>query len=237
MFDESVYRYPERRETWQRYLRHALAQISTARPSPFHRWAASLADAGRLLRNLTQNIDGLEEKLPQLEVAVPLTRTRSGRWPNTVQLHGSLRHLQCSFCSFVTSAPPDAFSQDDFSLCPRCLEASESRQRMGKRRTTPGELRPRVLLYNHESGGLEPDTLYQLVEEDLEAGPDALVVAGTALAVPGAARLVTELAKAVRSRENGLTVWVNRKPPPKRYIHLFDRLFLGACDDFAVLVG
>ena len=74
---------------------------------------------------------------------------------------------------------------------------------MGKRRRGIGRLRPNVVLYGEENP--KGDIIGEVAEQDLGTGPEIVFVVGTALKVPGATRLATELCCAAKT-QGGLTV-------------------------------
>ena len=105
---------------------------------------------------------------------------------------------------------------------------------MGKRRLGIGRLRPNVLLYGEDNP--KGDTIGEVTEQDLMTGPEVVLVVGTALKVPGARRLVTELCYAAKA-QGGSTVWINTDAPPSGLKFPLDFAFQGDCDEVASLLS
>jgi NAD-dependent histone deacetylase SIR2 len=70
---------------------------------------------------------------------------------------------------------------------------------------------------------------------DLRARPDAFIVAGTTLKVPGARRIVREMCRLVRDRVNGITIWISKEAAPKGkdLENCWDLVVTGSCDEVA----
>ncbi|KAK4691907.1 hypothetical protein P7C71_g5192, partial [Lecanoromycetidae sp. Uapishka_2] len=70
---------------------------------------------------------------------------------------------------------------------------------------------------------------------DLRARPDAVIVVGTSLEIPGVKRMVREMCKVVRGRKEGDAIWINRNPPPiaKEFEDCWDLIVAGDCDTVA----
>ena len=106
---------------------------------------------------------------------------------------------------------PGRFCDSDLPDCARCQGVALGRERMGKRQRGIGRLRPNVVLYGEDNPN--GDIIGGLAEQDLETGPDAVFVVGTALKVPGARKLVRELCRAAKAW-GGMIVWINKDAPP-----------------------
>ena len=194
---------------------------SQAKPTAFHRFLDGLASNGRLLRHYTQNIDGIEHRLPNLG-------------ERTAQLHGRIDEAMCQYCGWNTPFVPDWFRGSDLPDCTRCQDAALDRERMGKRRRGIGRLRPNIVLYGENNPN--SDIIGGLAEQDLKARPDAVFVVGTALKVPGARRLGRELCRAVKAR-GGVTVWINKDAPTSGLNLPMDFILQGDCDEVASLLS
>jgi len=74
---------------------------------------------------------------------------------------------------------------------------------------------------------------------DLKRGPDAVIVVGTSLKVPGIRRLAKEFCSVTRGRRGGFTAWINHDPEPLGvdFKDAWDMVVRGECDDVARLVG
>ncbi|KAH9205222.1 DHS-like NAD/FAD-binding domain-containing protein [Leptodontidium sp. 2 PMI_412] len=186
-------------------------------PTPFHKTMATLAQEHKLTLHITQNVDCVEQRLPDLDA-------------KTIRLHGRVDQMRCQKCNWVGAFQPRLFQGADLPSCPRCVERSQARASQGKRILNPGGLRPDVLLY----GESHPDDtgILQTIQSCLETGPDLVLVVGTTVKVPGCLSIVTDFCRATRSR-GGVAVWISKEEPLSRVRHLFDYVFRGDCDAFA----
>jgi NAD-dependent histone deacetylase SIR2 len=212
-----------------------------------HKFIRTLADAGRLLRCYTQNIDGLEEREG---LAVNLSHGKGKRkrrqtlleegvvdtMPQekgcqVVQLHGDLKSLRCTNCHMLTSYTESTTSTLQSGIapnCPACELASAIRQASGKRATKVGTLRPNVVLYGEEHP--DADMVGSLTEADIKAVPDMMIILGTSLKVHGLRRIVKEFAKAVHAK-GGKVVFINNTPPSEAvWNHVIDHHVAMDCD-------
>ena len=175
-------------------------RASQAKPTKFHQLLDDFAGTDRLLCNLTQNIDCLEDKLPSLS-------------SKTVQLHGRLDTLVCQRRGIhAFKVVPEDFQARIMSPCPDCEMVDKERVQMGKRSHGVGVLLPKILLYGE---GPDESVIGDMLDGELFQEVDTVIIAGTRLQIPSAKRLAAELCRAARWR-NGLTMWVNREPPPTR---------------------
>ena len=188
------------------------SQVSAASPTSFHMLLSHLAKSGKLLRLYTQNIDYLDSRLSDLSTHIPLTGAHP--FPRTVQLHGTLSHMHCTKCHYLELLNAQLFTDscEEAPVCPECDEMEAVRKVAGKRKVGVGRLRPRIVLYNE----MHPDSeaIGKITETDLKARPDALVVVGTSMKIPGVKRMVREMCKAVRSVRGGRTIWINSGQTP-----------------------
>ncbi|KAI5850989.1 DHS-like NAD/FAD-binding domain-containing protein [Tricharina praecox] len=195
--------------------------------SSVHKLIKTLADAGRLLRCYTQNIDGLEEReglVSSLSYGKgkrkrpsPLTeednRTDREKGCQVVQLHGNLKTLRCTNCHLLaeySESSVQTLLSGEAPPCMACTVASNCRQAAGKRATRIGLLRPNVVLYGEEHP--DGDMVGALTEGDLGAKPDIMLILGTSLKVHGLKRIVKEFAAAIHAR-NGIVVFINNTAP------------------------
>lgn len=206
--------------------------VTNARPTAFHQMLATLASQGRLMRLYTQNVDGIDTSLPPLVTTVPLSM--KGPWPRTIQLHGGLEKMVCSKCNHLSDFEAALFEGPLPPPCTACMETDKVRtDHAGKRSHGIGRLRPRIVLYNEHNP--DEEAIGTVVSADLRTRPDAVIVVGTSMKIPGVRRIVREMCGVVRGRKNGLTVWVNHEPPPlgKEFEDCFDLVVKGACDEVA----
>ena len=206
--------------------------VGEARPTAFHQMLATLASEGRLMRLYTQNVDGIDTSLPPLETSIPLSM--KGPWPRTIQLHGGLEKMVCSKCNHLAVFDAAQFEGPLPPPCPACLETDKVRTyHAGKRSHGIGRLRPRIVLYNEHNPDAE--AIGTVVSSDLRTRPDALIVVGTSMKIPGVRRIVREMCGVVRGRKGGLTIWINQDSPPngKEFENCWDLVVKGACDEVA----
>ena len=205
-----------------------------AKPTEFHHMLATIAKEDRLLRLYSQNVDSIDTSLEPLKTSVPLRKDEDGKWPRTVQLHGGLDKMVCSKCHELSNFDADLFIGPVPPLCPRCEEINDIRtNHEGKRSHGIGKLRPRMVLYNEHN----PDdvAIGKVTQDDLRRRPDAVIVAGTTLKVPGVRRIVREMCGVVRDRRGGVAIWINNDLPPvaKDLEDCFDIIVRGPCDEVA----
>lgn len=212
-----------------RSLSH-LAKAS--KPTAFHQLLATLAKENRLLRLYSQNVDGIDTSLQPLETKVPLNT--KGPWPKTVQLHGGLGKMVCQKCNFLSDFQPELFDGPEPPLCKECEETDAVRTTIaGKRSHGIGKLRPRIVLYNEYNP--DEEAIGAVTRADLRTRPDAVIVVGTSLKVPGVRRIVREMCGVVRGRRDGTSIWINNGPAPvgAEFKDCWDLVVRGDCDEVA----
>lgn len=91
-----------------------------------------------------------------------------------------------------------------------------------------------MVLYGEEHP--RGETIGATAEQDIRKGPDAVLVVGTALKVPGAKRLMRELCRAVKARD-GLTIWISNALPPAALRISLNLVIRGDCDEVALLLS
>lgn len=230
LFDAAVYKDADSTTTFHAMIRNLATATRTAEATPFHHLLATLAQEGRLLRLYTQNVDGIDTSLPPLATQIPLPK--KGPWPKTVQLHGTLEHMTCTKCNRISEFDADLFDGPTPPSCRHCEEADGIRtQHAGKRSHGIGVLRPRMVLYNEHNP--DDEAIGSVVKADMRTRPDALIVVGTTLKVPGVKRIVKEMTQIVRDRRDGVTVWINNDPPPALKDYDWDLVVRGPCDGVA----
>lgn len=204
-----------------------------AKPTAFHHMLATIAQEDRLLRLYSQNVDGIDISLDPLKTCTPLAK-EEGKWPRTVLLHGGLEKMVCSKCHELSDFDSELFDGPIAPLCPRCEEINDIRtNHEGKRSHGIGRLRPRMVLYNEHNP--DDEAIGTVTKEDLRKRPDAVIVVGTTLKVPGVRRIVREMCATVRDRRGGVTIWINNDPPPvsKDLEDCFDIVVKGTSDEVA----
>lgn len=195
---------------------------------------ASLGARNQLKRLYTQNIDGLETSMQPLKSEIPLG-VNKGRWPVTIQLHGSIEKMVCQKCRHLVDLEPSQFCEADPPDCQSCCENDEARKATGQRSHGIGRMRPRMVLYNEHNP--DEEAITSVMNADVKSRPRVLVVAGTSLKIPGVRRLVKNLCTVIRSRKDGVTMFINNEPPPgKEFDDCFDLIVRGSTDQVADLV-
>ncbi|TPX20466.1 hypothetical protein DIZ76_016355 [Coccidioides immitis] len=235
LFDASVYLDSTMTSSFHDMVRLLSDMAATAKPSAFHHLLARLAKEDRLLRLYTQNIDGIDTSLPPLTTEVPLNL--KAPWPRTIQLHGGLKKMICQKCRHTSDFKAHLFQGPDPPLCPECCEEDSHRMSTGQRSRGVGKLRPRIVLYNEHNP--DEEAIGSVVRADLRTRPDALVVVGTSLKIPGVRRIVKEMCRVVQGRKDGITMWINHDSAPvgRDFEHCWDLVVQGDCDEVAELVG
>ena len=162
------------------------------------------------MRLYTQNVDGIENALEPLKTTVPLNK--KGPWPKTIQLHGGLSKMVCTKCGHLSDFNGALFEGPEPPSCKECEVTDSVRVAGGLRSHGIGRLRPRMVLYNEFNP--DEEAIGAVSHADLKSRPDAVIVVGTSLKVPGIRRLVKELCGVTRGRRGGCTAWVNYDPEP-----------------------
>ncbi|KAK2754262.1 hypothetical protein FQN54_007141 [Arachnomyces sp. PD_36] len=235
LFDASVYHDDSTTSSFHDMVRSLSSLAASAQPSAFHHLLARLSHTNRLLRLYTQNVDGIDTSLPPLATQVPLGV--KAPWPRTIQLHGGLEKMVCQKCRHTSDFKAELFEGPNPPLCDECSTTDEVRKQVGRRSHGVGKLRPRIVLYNEHNP--DEDAIGSVVTADLRTRPDALIVVGTSLKIPSVRRIVREMSRAVRSRKNGVTMWVNQDSLPvgKEFQDCWDLVIKGECDQVARHVG
>src|SRR5690606_16677460 len=95
----------------------------------------------------------------------------------------------------------------------------------------------RIVLYNEYNP--DEEAIGNVSKADLRRVPDAVIVVGTSLKIPGVRRIVKEMCQLTRSRRDGLTAWINIDPEPQgaEFKDCWDLVVRGKSDDIAELVN
>lgn len=235
LFDASVYRNDSSTSSFHTMVRELSHLTRQAKPTAFHHMLATLAEEGRLLRLYTQNVDGIDTNLEPLATTVPLNA--KGPWPKTVQLHGGLAKMVCTKCSQLSDFDGALFEGPEPPLCKECVEIDGVRQASGLRSHGIGRLRPRMVLYNEFNP--DEEAIGAVSHADLKTRPDAVIVVGTTLKVPGIRRLAAEMCKVARGKRGGFTAWISCDPEPNglEFKDCWDMVVKGKCDEVARMVN
>lgn len=206
-----------------------------AEPTPFHHLLATLAAENRLLRLYSQNVDGIDTSMEPLATQIPLPV--KGPWPRTIQLHGGLDKMVCTKCGELSSFKGYLFQGPEPPSCVKCEEIDQIRtEHLGRRSHGIGKLRPRMVLYNEFNP--DQEAIGAVSAADLRSRPDAVLVVGTTLKVPGIRRIAREMCQVTRGRRDGFTAWINYDPEPvgTEFKDCWDLIVRGSCDDVAQFV-
>ncbi|KAI1373334.1 DHS-like NAD/FAD-binding domain-containing protein [Hypoxylon crocopeplum] len=175
-------------------------------------------------------------RVSQVTEASGRSSTRSvlaqGRGVECVFLHGSLHALRCFVCGKLCDWDEDGRESctmlGEQPECPHCAGATAARQEKGKRALGVGKLRPDIVLYGEEHP--QSDLISPIVQHDLCAGPDLLLILGTSLRVHGLKVMVKEFAKAVHNK-GGKVVFINlTKPSESAWGDMIDFWIEWDCD-------
>jgi NAD-dependent histone deacetylase SIR2 len=231
LFDASVYQDDSSTSTFHDMVRTLSQATKSAQPTAFHHLLATLAQEGRLMRLYTQNVDGIDTSLEPLKTTIPFPK--KGPWPKTVQVHGGLDYMVCSKCHDLQEFDAEMFNGPTPPPCPNCVEMDTIRQLADRRSHGIGRLRPRMVLYNEHNP--DDEAIGSCAAADMRLRPDAVIVAGTTLKVPGVRRIAREMCKIVRDRKDGVAVWINNDPEPlgKELEDVWDLVVKGPCDEVA----
>ncbi|KAK1597943.1 Sir2 family protein [Colletotrichum navitas] len=232
LFDASVYKHDSSTEKFHKMICDLATMVKAAKPTKFHHLLASLAAENRLLRLYSQNVDCIDTNMEPLKTNVPLNV--KGPWPKTIQLHGSVEHMVCSKCTDIRPLKTELFVGHEAPLCEECKTIDQLRTQYEQRRSHGiGRLRPRMVLYNEFNP--DEEAIGRVSSVDLKSRPDAVIVVGTSLKIPGVRRLVKELCQVTRSRRDGFTAWINTDSEPQHndFKDCWDLVVRGKCDDVA----
>ncbi|EAW07783.1 putative SIR2 family histone deacetylase (Hst4) [Aspergillus clavatus NRRL 1] len=234
LFDAAVYQDETLTASFQDMVRSLSEEAAKTSPTAFHHMLARLARENRLTRLYTQNIDGIETSMPPLATQIPLNN--KAPWPRTIQLHGSLDKMVCQKCRHLGDFDREMFNRPDAPECPECSKNNQFRMETGQRSHGIGKMRPRIVLYNEHNP--DEEAIASVMNADVRSRPDALVVVGTSLKIPGVRRLVKSLCSVIRTRRNGVTMWINNEPPSgKEFEDCWDLMVKGDCEEVARLAG
>ncbi|CCD23582.1 NAD-dependent histone deacetylase HST4 NDAI_0B05490 [Naumovozyma dairenensis CBS 421] len=227
LFDYNyVYSNDDSIEKFNKLMNHLNHLSNTVKPTKFHHFLNDLLEKNKIQRIYTQNIDGLEKK------AV------SSNYNNKiVQLHGDINFMTCNFCHIRTSYDPTLFENQLIPDCLYCMENQMIRRNAGLRARSIGKFRPSIVLYNelHPSG----EEIMQFNKIDLKKFPDLLVIVGTTLKIPGVISMVKNFVTKIKSRKNGIILFIANELPSQRIIDIIghiDLIVLGDCQAIPDLV-
>ncbi|KAK4552369.1 hypothetical protein LTR86_010383 [Recurvomyces mirabilis] len=181
LFEKRMYTID--RERWYKKMLELSETARRVEPTEFHTMLENLGP--RLHQHVTQNIDGLDTKTPQLK-------------ERTIALHGRLKDLRCTKNPWHESNWDEATLGKSCAMCSATyglVEGSEIRN-PGRLAKSDGKMRPDIVLRGE---AVYEDMGEQLIE-CLEKDFDLLVVVGTSLKIPSCYRFVSELSAGVQGR-------------------------------------
>lgn len=137
--------------------------------------------------------------------------------------------MVCQKCRSVNKLDRELFNSSEAPECSDCAENDGARVAAGHRSHGIGKLRPRIALYNEHNP--DEEAITSVMNADVRTRPDALIVVGTSMKIPGVRHFVKNLCNVVRGRKNGVTMWINNEPPPGReFGESWDLVVKGNCD-------
>jgi NAD+-dependent protein deacetylase SIR2 len=142
--------------------------------------------------------------------------------------------MMCQKCRHTSNFQADLFQGPKPPPCPECEVRDTLRtSHAGKRSHGIGKLRPRIVLYHEHNP--DDEAIGAVMTSDLRSRPDAIIVVGTSLKIPGVRRIVREMCGVVRSKQNGISMWINQDPVPpgKEFEDCWDLVVSGQCDEVA----
>ena len=156
LFDVILFNNATTTSLFYTFMAELRAAILSAHPTPTHKFIRTLRDRGQLVRNYTQNIDGLEERehlILRAEMTKDLLRNE------VLQIHGDIHQLVCMMCGtkcMYTQDDVECMLQGTAPDCRECTRKAQIRSDRGKRATRIGSLRPNIVLYGepHPTGDL-----------------------------------------------------------------------------------
>ncbi len=145
--------------------------------------------------------------------------------------------MVCSKCQELKDFDADLFEGSETPPCKSCEGMDEARAVVGKRSHGVGRLRPRMVLYNEYNP--DQDAIGAVSTFDLKSRPDAVIVVGTSLKVPGVRRIAAEMCKVTRGRRDGFTAWIGHDSEPSgvEFQDCWDLVVKGDSDEVARLLN
>jgi NAD+-dependent protein deacetylase SIR2 len=147
-----------------------------------------------------------------------------------------LNKMVCQKCGYLSDFDEALFEGPEPPPCKECETSDGVRMAAGLRSHGIGRLRPRMVLYNEYNP--DEEAIGAVSHADIKSRPDAVIVVGTSLKVPGIRRLAREMCAVTRDRRGGFTAWINMDPEPVGDMKdSWDMVVRGECDEIARYVG
>ncbi|KAH7070818.1 DHS-like NAD/FAD-binding domain-containing protein, partial [Paraphoma chrysanthemicola] len=180
-----------------------------------YKFFKALQDKGCLLRIYQQNIDGLDARILESDVDIPVKPP----WKTVIRMHGDVSVAKCDTCHTKYPAfDPMRYSSAEDIPCDACshhrnVRASSNRRPMRACAYQVGKLLPWVVMYNEHNPDLEAISNCSI--HDLKARPDAIIVIGTTLRIQATHTLARVLCLTARRRKLP-TFWISNEMPAKK---------------------
>lgn len=143
--------------------------------------------------------------------------------------------MQCTKCHELLDFDAALFDGPEVPPCPECVEVDNIRTQIeGKRSHGIGRLRPRMVLYQEHNP--DQEAIGAVCAADLASRPDAVIVVGTSMKIPGLKRIAKEFTWVARGRKDGFAAWINLDPEPNpvEFAGCWDLIVRAPCDDIAM---
>ncbi|KAH7062808.1 DHS-like NAD/FAD-binding domain-containing protein, partial [Paraphoma chrysanthemicola] len=209
-----VYRTKESTDHFYKLVQTIHQAPSEDIPSTYRLFKA-LQDKGCLLRIYQQNIDGLDARILDSDVDIPVEPP----WKTVIRMHGDVSIAKCDTCHTKYPAfDPMRYSSAKDIPCDACSQqrnarASSNRRPMRECAYQVGKLLPWVVMYNEYNPDLQAISNCSI--NDLNAKPDAIIVIGTTLRIRATHTLARVLCLEVRGRKLP-TFWISNEVPAKK---------------------
>ncbi|KAK3305048.1 DHS-like NAD/FAD-binding domain-containing protein [Chaetomium strumarium] len=224
-FCAAALRDPRRRADSFRSALHLYKLAKDSKPTEAHTFVTQLRNVGKLLRCYTQNVDQLHERAGLSTGLVENVKC--------VPLHGTIDSLRCSNCCKTlawTEKLQARVTVGQEIPCPGCLDAPRRPGAPPRRSSTIGRLRPNIVYLEEEHP--QGEDIAELINRDVSAGPDTVLIFGTSFEVSGPWDLVKRFAK-VAGANGGKVIYVNRtKASRQGWKHVFDYWVEWECDSW-----
>jgi NAD-dependent histone deacetylase SIR2 len=126
LFDISLFNSPSTTALFFTFMAELRASVLKAQSTITHKFIRTLRDRGKLIRNYTQNIDGLEAREGLNLLAMTTKDLRSNE---VLQIHGDLHKLVCLLCGSLCDYSDESFQtliKGEAVECPKCLECCKN---------------------------------------------------------------------------------------------------------------
>ncbi|KAK4442003.1 NAD-dependent histone deacetylase HST3 [Podospora aff. communis PSN243] len=199
IFCATALRDSQRRVETLRFAMSLHETVLQSQPTETHEFIKTLHAQGKLLHCYTQNVDLLDAR-------VGLSTDLGDSSMQCVPLHGTVHSLRCPAC---------------------CQTYGWGRVGATRRASTIGCLRPNMVYLGEDHW--QGEEIADLIDRDLSADPDALLILGTSLKVKGPGELVKMFASTVRAKGRRV-IYVNLSKSYRKWRKTFDYWVEWKCD-------